>query len=133
MNAVLDRREKVAVDATAVTHLEIWMRVRVHGGQNYPSKSMKLAKGSLLTSFTNPSLTVTLPAPGLLSSILSQHGVRRKIFRRFLCFSSPSSIFLSSDASAFMGRLLSIASFTSSALSTASLETPLIQINEPVL
>lgn len=32
MNAVFDRREKVAVDATAVTHLEMSMRVGVHGG-----------------------------------------------------------------------------------------------------
>ena len=32
MNVVLDRREKVAVDATAVTHLEMWIRVGVSRG-----------------------------------------------------------------------------------------------------
>ena len=88
---------------------------------------MKLASGSSFISFATlspKSTTGTLPLQGIFSSFFSQLSVRIKMLRRFLYFSSPSSIFLSSDASALIGRLLSIASFTSKALSKASFDTP---------
>jgi hypothetical protein len=71
-------------------------------------------------SSTSPPLTF-IPRPVLLDP---QSRTCRNKDKSSRCLASPSIMFLSNDASALIGLLFSIASFTSRALSRAQMETP---------